>query len=451
MIEIVSLLVCLYPSLSHKTVGQLNCIVLAILAMTGRVTMRGISRWSGVGGSYRTVQRFFSTVIPWGTLFWLFFRTHLYQAADVYLMAGDECVVTKSGKCTHGLDRFFSSLYGKTVPGLAFFALSLVSTKERRSYPIRIEQVVKGDAEKAAAQANKKKAQKRNADTPKRKPGRPKGSKSKDKTQVILTQELTRIGNMVSDLLALVGTFLPLTYLVLDGHFGNNNALQMTRQCALQIISKLRSDAALYFGYQGPYAGRGPRRKYGSRLKPYDIPSKYLRQVSVRDGIETRVYQAQMLHKEFAQPLNVVVIVKTLLRNGRKAHVLLFSSDLAISWDKLIDYYSLRFQLEFNFRDAKQYWGLEDFMNVTQTTVTNAANLALFMVNLSARLVRDFRLIHPLFSVLDLKAHCRGAKYVDEVIKLLPQKPDPVLFNHIRKHVAAIGAIHNTQALLTPE
>jgi hypothetical protein len=98
MIEIVSLLVCLYPSLSHKTVGQLNCIVLAILAMTGRVTMRGISRWSGAGGSYRTVQRFFSTVIPWGTLFWLFFRTHLYQAADVYLMAGDECVVTKSGK-----------------------------------------------------------------------------------------------------------------------------------------------------------------------------------------------------------------------------------------------------------------------------------------------------------------------------------------------------------------
>ena len=66
MIEIVSLLVCLYPSLSHKTVGQLNCIVLAILAMTGRVTMRGISRWSGAGGSYRTVQRFFSTVIPWG-------------------------------------------------------------------------------------------------------------------------------------------------------------------------------------------------------------------------------------------------------------------------------------------------------------------------------------------------------------------------------------------------
>ena len=41
----------------------------------------------------------------------------------------------------------------------------------------------------------------------------------------------------------------------------------------------------------------------------------------------------------------------------------------------IIDYYTLRFQIEFNFRDAKQDWGLEDFMNVKETPVTNAANL----------------------------------------------------------------------------
>jgi putative transposase len=34
--------------------------------------------------------------------------------------------VTKAGQDTHGVGRFFSSLYGKPVPGLAFFALSLV-------------------------------------------------------------------------------------------------------------------------------------------------------------------------------------------------------------------------------------------------------------------------------------------------------------------------------------
>ena len=63
-------------------------------------------------------------------------------------------------------------------------------------------------------------------------------------------------------------------------------------------------------------------------------------------------------------------------------HVVLFSTDLDLSSAQIVDYYSLRFQIEFNFRDAKQHWGLEDFMNVTQQAVTNATNLAFFMVNL---------------------------------------------------------------------
>ena len=148
-----------------------------MLVMTGRVTMLGLSRWAGPGGSYRTVQRFFSTVIPWATLFWVFFRQHVYRPEEVYLLVGDEVVATKAGKHTHGLDRFFSSLYGKPVPGLAFFALSLVSTQQRRSFPIRVEQVVRSDAEKAASKA-KADAKKPPPPLAKRRPGRPKGSKN---------------------------------------------------------------------------------------------------------------------------------------------------------------------------------------------------------------------------------------------------------------------------------
>ncbi len=118
MIDIVTLFPCLCPHLNATTVRQLSRIIFALLAMTGRVTMLGLSRWAGPGGSYRTIQRFFSTVIPWGMVFWVFFRHHLFDPQDRYICAGDECVVTKSGKKTYGLDRFFPSLYGKPVPGL---------------------------------------------------------------------------------------------------------------------------------------------------------------------------------------------------------------------------------------------------------------------------------------------------------------------------------------------
>jgi len=422
------------------TIRQFSRITLAMLAMTGRVTMLGISRWTGQGGSYRTIQRFFTTVVPWATLFWLFFRTHLLQHDDVYLLAGDETVVTKAGKHTHGLDRFFASLYGKPVPGLAFFTLSLISTTQRRSFPIAVEQVLRTPEEKATARA------KTALPALKRKPGRPKGSTTKAKTTVDLSPELSRIQTMIRALLSRIGGLLPLTYLVVDGHFGNHYALQMTQQCNLQLISKLRSDSALYLTYPGPYAGRGPRRIYGAKLDLRALPADALRQTTVADRIETCIYQLEARHKTVADLLNVVVIVKTNLTTQAQAHVLLFSSDLALPFATLIDYYGLRFQLEFNFRDAKQYWGLEDFMVTDPTAVTNAANLALFMVNLVERVLQDIRPCHPTISVLDLKAHCRGAKYVEETLKLLPERPEPVILERIFTKLVGIGRIHALSA-----
>ena len=423
----------------------MRVIVTAIITMTGRVTMRGISRWTEKGGSYRTVQRFFQTVIPWSLVFWRFFRQHQHDPAEVYLLVGDECVVSKSGKETYGLDRFFASLYGKPIASVAFFSLALVGTRARRSYPMMVEQVIRTEAEKAAAKA-KQQTKKVKSKTKKGRPGRPKGSQNKDKTQVQLTPELARIKAMILKQLALINGEIPLIYLVLDGHFGNNNALQMTQQCGLHLISKLRHDAALYFPYAGLQKERGAPRKYGDKLNYDHIPTQYLKESLVEDGIRTDSYQATMLHKEFAQPLNVVIIVKTHLKTGKRVQVVLFSSDLDLSYEQIIDYYSLRFQIEFNFRDAKQYWGLEDFMNVSETTVTNAANLSLFMVNLTQPLLRDLRLEHPSAGILDLKAHYRGHKYVTETLKLLPEMPEPILIDHIFATIARIGRIHTGES-----
>src|SRR5919201_1447334 len=141
-------------------------------------------------------------------------------------------------------------------------------------------------------------------------------------------------------------------------------------------------------------------------------------------------------------------IVKTNLKSKAVAHVILFSSDLALAWDKLIDYYCLRFQLEFNFRDAKRCWGLEDFMNTSARGVTNAANLSLFMVNLVERVLQDVRQRQGECSVLDLKAHCRGAKYVEETIKLLPERPEAPLLERIVTKIIGIGRIHAPPAKL---
>lgn len=447
MVDIVALLHCIEPFVTSTTLRQFSRIIPALLAMSGRVTMLGISRWTGQGGSYRTVQRFFSTTLPWATLFWVFFRQHLYRPEDVYILAGDETVVSKAGHQTHGLDRFYAGVYGRVIPGLAFFSLALISTQQRRSFPVRVEQVVRSEEEKLASRA-KTAAKKAPKPAEGRKRGRPKGSKNKTAADVSLSPELLRIQTMLKAQLKLMDGLISLAYLVLDGHFGNHPACAMVRQCGLHLISKLRCDAALYLPYDGPYQGHGPRRKYGDKLDYNQLPATYLMETNTADQIETRIYQMQCLHKEFSQPLNVVIIVKVNLQTNARAHVILFSSDLELAYDKLIDYYRLRFQIEFNFRDAKQYWGLEDFMNTSEIAVTNAASLSLFMVNFSQRLLCDLRLADPDYSILDLKALYRGARYVTEAIQLLPQKPEPILMARIFYRLTALGRVHIGQPAL---
>jgi len=81
-------------------------------------------------------------------------------------------------------------------------------------------------------------------------------------------------------------------------------------------------------------------------------------------------------------------------------------------------------------------------MNVSETAVTNAVSLSLSMVNLSQRLLGNLRSTDPDRSILDLKALCRGTKYVAEAIEGLPQKPELVLLVRIFNKLASLGRIH---------
>ena len=440
--NILALLQIFQATLPNTDIRRMHKVIQAMLSMTGRVTMLGISRWAGAGGSYRTIQRFFNTSIVWAEIYFIFFKHYLYNPNHEYFMVGDESVVTKAGKFTYGLDRFYAGLQSKVVKSIAIFSLALVSVNERRSYPLLVEQVVRTSEEKASAKKKKAKGSKKKANSPKKKLGRPKGSKNKNKAQVELTPELLRIQKSIKKQLFILEALVHIRHIALDGHFGNNNALQMVRQCGLDLVSKLRHDAALFFIYDGLQKNKGPKKRYGSKIDYRNIPDKYLVSQKTKDDIQTCTYQAKMLHKSFAQTLNMVIITKTNLKTGALAHVNLFSSDLELSYEKIIDYYSLRFQIEFNFRDAKQFWGLEDFMNVKKVPLTNALNLSLFMVNLSQVLLHDFRRTNPDSGILDLKAYYRAAKYFEETIKMLPQKPEPILFEQVFGQLSAFSCIH---------
>ena len=120
MAEIIAILNALSPHLTPRTLNQMTLVVEAVLAMTGRVTMLGLSRWTEKGGSCRTVQRFFKEKIDWPVLRWQPIKRHLTGSQGVWLLLGDEVMVTKSGKETHGLGIFFLRFTTRRSPACAF-------------------------------------------------------------------------------------------------------------------------------------------------------------------------------------------------------------------------------------------------------------------------------------------------------------------------------------------
>jgi putative transposase len=431
MNEITTLLIYLHPLLDTSTYRQLTLVSEALLMMTGRVTQLSISRWTEKGGSYRTIHRFFQKNIPWDKLNWQLVKHSLPKELGVILVAGDATTVTKSGKETYGLGKFFSSIYSRAVSGLGFQCLSLIEVERRISWPILTEQT--------PPSPKKKKPIKTKGNKINRGRGRPKGSKNKNHREIKFNAEMTQVKRMLEKLLKLIGETLKPIYFVYDGAFGNNAAVQMTQQVGLHLISKLRNNSALYFQWNGVYSGRGRKPIYGKRVDYNDLPKSHLKSDEIKKNIRTRIYQLTVIHKKFADKLNVVIILKENTTTGKVARILLFSTDITLEWDKLIDYYRLRFQIEFNFRDAKQHWGLEDFMSIKEQAVLNSANLSLFMVNVSQMMQTTLKQD----SILDMKSRYHALRYAREIFKILPKNVKPINIKQLFERIPVLGRIHS--------
>ncbi len=106
-----------------------------------------------------------------------------------------------------------------------------------------------------------------------------------------------------------------------------------------------------------------------------------------------------------------VVIIQRMNPNTRKiGQTILFTNDLDLEALDIIDYYSLRFQIEFDFRDAKQFFGLSDFKNYKQNQLTNAVNIAFTSKLVSQILLEKYKktLNKENLSITDLKAILKG-------------------------------------------
>jgi putative transposase len=400
-------------------------IVHSILILSRPVTMLSIARAGEL--SYRTIQRFYGlSEVPWLVLNLTLFQRFIYQADQLYLLVADETVEGKAGKQTAGIGSFYSSTVQKVIPGICFLVFSIIDVRSRWSYYLGCQQLPgKGKPEDKLPSTPKTPPQPKTKQSAlhlkvksaKAGPGRPKGSKNKPKTEPESAsyQTFKSLLSLVCGQWAVFFPALQHLHLVVDGFYGHDAYLQVALEKKVYFISKFKSNAHLILPYQGEQAGLGRPKTRGGKLDYNQIPSQFYVQTRTtpQQRITTKVYQCQAYTPKIpGRLLNLVILVHTHTRTQKQSRTVLFASNLHLSAAQIIDYYSLRFQIEFDFRDAKQFFGLADFKNYRPKQVTNAANLAFTMTSLVKILLEKYKkaLNCPQLSIWDLKTALKAQK-----------------------------------------
>ena len=122
------------------------------------------------------------------------------------------------------------------------------------------------------------------------------------------------------------------------------------------------------------------------------------------------LYHQVLNHVQFKRHLQVVVVVHT----QRNRYAVLFSTDVDLDARTLYHYDKARFQIEFLFRDAKQFTGLSDCQARAQAQLDFHFNASLSAVTFAKLEARDQNRDQA-FSMASLKRRAFNQHLIDRI------------------------------------
>jgi putative transposase len=392
--------------------------------------------------------------VNWLLVTLFLFKHFIYQKGKSYFFAADETVKGKAGKQTHGLGRFYSSMAKQVIRSVSFLAISIIDIEKEESYILGCKQLIINNLYNFNVDPEKKNKSKKKSKSKTKSKSRPKGSKNKVKTEPESAsyQVLKTLLYLVQSQLKVFLPELNCFHLILDGFYGHEDYLLLASTNGLNIISKFKVNAHLILPYQGEQSGIGRPKTLGDKINLDNLDEKYyISTIQDKDSnVSTKVYQFEAFTPKMAGlKLNIVVMVYTHLITKKISRNILFTNDLTLEALKVIKYYSLRFQIEFDsggvsLRDAKQFYGLADFKNYKETQVTNAVNIAFVMTVIGKLVLEKYKrkLDCPSMEIIDLKTVFRTQKCAEILLNNINLDPDEFLSSPQFLKIARLEAIH---------
>lgn len=129
---------------------------------------------------------------------------------------------------------------------------------------------------------------------------------------------------------------------------------------------------------------RGPEKKYAGKVDFTDM-SKWELTGADPTHEHITIYSQTLYGVHFKRVFKVLLLLNT----KTQKYVLLASTDVDQEVKEIVRYYQLRFQIEFIFRDAKQFTGLTQCQARGEDKLDFHFNLALSAVNIGRLMLRE--------------------------------------------------------------
>lgn len=320
----------------------LTILFTAIFAMRGRVNFTNLARYSSL--HEHTFRRQFEKDFDWLA----FNRALIKQQTGQSAIGVFDCsFIRKSGTKTYGLDRFWSGCEGRAKRGLEISLLGCIWVSTAQAFALDVVQTPSGLSKDAKA--------------------------SYSRMDFYMEQFLDSLDQLQG-----------VRYMVADGEYARRKPFLAVTGQGKHLITKLRSDANLRYladgkrqpGQKGRtpiYAGKVNWQDLSGTLSRFDYVGP------LADHMHVHLYTQVLNSPYFKRDFRVVVLLNT----KTQQYVILASTDVEQEAGQVVAYYRLRFQVEFLFRDAKQFTGLEDCQARSEAKLDFHFNMSLAAVNLA--------------------------------------------------------------------
>jgi len=302
---------------------------------------------------------------------WAEFNAELVRShcSKELILAYDPSYLPKSGKKTPDVGNFYSGTAQRVKRGIEIGCMAVIDVENGTGFSLEAVQ------------------------TP--------VTKGKDREESSVTHHLNVVLNRATEIES-----LGIKVAVFDGYFAKANFVNgITDNSNLEVISKFRPDANLRYLYNGPkHEGKGRPKLYEGKVNTRNIDRRRMRFCFAIDE-DTHVFSGLTYSISLKRIVRIVYIEHYGADEYADGLAILFSTDLTLDPGKIYLYYKQRFQIEFLFRDAKNFAGLEHCQ-------ARSAQKINFHVNASLSTVSLAKAIHYLpipkqeresFSMLDIK------------------------------------------------